>query len=119
MYFFDTQTLIEIIKGNKNYKKFKDCKLITGILNIGELYWILLKEYDKKTADYWCKSINFDLIDLNPDLVFGAIYFRFLNRNKKLSLINCIGYITALQYGFKFLTGDKEFEGMKRVKFVK
>ena len=118
MYFFDTYALVEIIKGSKSYEKFKDCALVTGMLNLGELYWILLREYDKKTADYWCKHINFDLIEINPELILKAVYFRFLNRKKKLSLIDCVGYITALQYGLKFLTGDK-FEGMKQVEFVK
>ena len=34
-------------------------------------------------------------------------------------MVDCIGYMTAKRLGVKFLTGDREFEGMDNVEFVK
>ena len=42
MYFFDTYAIIEIINGNKDYETFKNQKIVTSTLNIGELYWAFL-----------------------------------------------------------------------------
>ena len=38
---------------------------------------------------------------------------------RKLSMTDCIGYMMAKQWGIKFLTGDKEFEDMENVEYVK
>ena len=89
------------------------------MLNLGELYYIFLRNHSKKVADCWLKKIKFDLINITPDLIIKAVYFRWLNRKMKLSLIDCVGYVTTLQYGLKFLTGDKQFEGVEGVEFVK
>ena len=45
--------------------------------------------------------------------------FRFNNLKKDISMTDCIGYFLAKSLGIKFLTGDKEFENMKDVEFVK
>ena len=34
-------------------------------------------------------------------------------------MTDCIGYILAKNIGIKFLTGDKEFENLDNVEFVK
>ena len=48
-----------------------------------------------------------------------SIKFRKEQKKKDLSYTDCIGYIYAARNNMKFLTGDKEFEGMKNVEFVK
>ena len=45
-YFMDTYALIEITKGNKNYEKFIDMPLSTSVLNLYELYYILLRDFN-------------------------------------------------------------------------
>lgn len=44
---------------------------------------------------------------------------RFKNRAKNSSFIDCIGYILVKENGLIFLTGDKEFEGISGVEYVK
>lgn len=34
-------------------------------------------------------------------------------------MVDCIGYVYAKENGLRFVTGDKEFEGMENVEFVK
>jgi predicted nucleic acid-binding protein len=45
--------------------------------------------------------------------------FRKKNKKRNLSYADCIGYIYALKNNLIFLTGDKEFEDLKNVEFVK
>ena len=119
MYFFDTYAIIEIINGNNNYERFENELITTSALNIGELYYSLLREHGKKTAEYWTRRFNYDLIEIDVDSVIKAAKFRFVNKRKKFSYIDCIGYMLALNKNIKFLTGDKGFKDMENVEFVK
>jgi len=42
-----------------------------------------------------------------------------MNKNKNISITDCISYIQSKELGIKFLTGDNEFEYMENVEFVK
>ena len=118
-YFFDTYAIIEIIKENKHYEKFLDEELLTSILNVGELYYALLRDFGKKTAKQWQEKLKQTVLSPNLDDIVKAMEFRFKNRGKNLSFIDCVSYVMAKENKMKFLTGDKEFEGMDNVEFVK
>ena len=118
-FFLDTYAIIEMIKGNKNYEKYKTAGKITSMLNLLELYYALLKDYDEKTADfYFTIFLNFS-ITYSDKTIKNAAKFRLANKGKKLSYVDCLGYILALENEVQFLTGDKGFESMKYVEFVK
>ena len=119
MYFFDTYAIIEIIKENKNYASYKNEIIITSILNLGELYYSLLKSFNKKTADEWKSRLDKSLLLIDTDIIVEAMLFRHNNKNKNFSFIDCVGYILAEKNNLRFLTGDMEFEGMENVEFVK
>ena len=57
------------------------------------------------------------LIDIS--VIISAMLFRFKNRVKNFSFIDCFGYILEKENGLIFLTGDQEFEGIKGVEYVK
>ena len=118
-YFFDTYAIIEIIAKNENYEKYNEEDIVTSILNAGELYYSLLREKGEKTADFWHDELKQSSIMVDIEIVKKAMKFRFENKNKNLSFIDCVGYIIAKERNLKFLTGDKEFEGMENVEFVK
>ena len=118
-YFFDSYAIIEIIRGNENYLKFKDEELVTSILNLGEVYYYLLKEKDEKTADSWHRLLINSAMLVDSGIVVKAMKFRFENKSKKFSFVDCIGYMLAKEKGIKFLTGDKGFENFENVEFVK
>lgn len=119
LYFFDSYALFEIIKGNKNYIEYTNADLILSKLNIFELYYGLLRETDEKTAfSMLNKYYNF-IIDFDKEIIEQAAKFRFLYKKSKFSMADCIGYMIAKRLGVKFLTGDKEFESMPNVEFVK
>ena len=118
-YFFDTYAIIEIIEDNKNYEKYKEEEIVTSILNVGELYYALLKANDEKTADSWHEKLKQSAIMVDIEIVKKAMNFRFENKTKKFSFIDCVGYAIAKERGLRFLTGDEGFKGMGNVEFVK
>ena len=118
-YFFDTYALFEIIGSNENYLKFSDEEIVTSILNLGELYYGLLKSHNKKIALYWFNKFKNYATPISDESIRKAMDFKFENRKKSFSFIDCAGYATAKEHGLVFLTGDNEFKGMENVEFVK
>ena len=118
-YFFDSYAIIEIIRENENYLRFKDEEIITSILNLGEVYYYLLKDKDAGTADSWHYLLIKSAMLVDSDIVVKAMKFRFENKTKKFSFVDCVGYVIAKDKGLNFLTGDKGFENFENVEFVK
>ncbi len=118
-YFFDTYAIIEIIKENKSYEKYKDEEIITSVLNVGELFYILLREHGREKSDYWHEKLRSIAAQVDMETIIKAMDFRFMHRKKKLSLVDCVGYVMAKERGLKFLTGDEGFKDLENVEFVK
>ena len=119
VYFHDTYAIIKLIGGAESYGSFKHFKIITSVLNIGEVYAILLRNFGKNRADEWFKGRNFEIVEITPETITEATYFRYMNRKEDLSITDCVGYILSLKTNLKFLTGGKEFQNMENVEFVK
>ena len=117
-YFFDTYAIVEIIKENKDYEKYKEDEIVTSILNIGELYYVLLREKGEEVAEYWHKMLNQSAFLVDVETIIKAMKFRFENKAKKFSFIDCVGYVIAKDKDLRFLSGDKAFENLDNVEFV-
>ena len=118
-YFFDTYAIIELIKLNPNYDRFNGLKIVTSVMNLGELYNIFLKDKGRKAADELFEACNFEFLELSPKIMVESVRFRHENRKANISLADSVGYILALEHKLKFLTGDRQFENMPSVEFVK
>ena len=118
-YFSDSYAIIALAEGSPSYNKFQGIKIITSVLNIGEIFQIILRKHGKETTDNWFKNINFELLEITPDIIVDAIFFRHINKKKDLSLTDSVGYILSLKYKLKFLTGDIQFEHLQNVEFIK
>lgn len=116
-FFFDTYALIEIIKGNPNYKNYTNSKIITSVFNLAELNHILKKEMSKEKADNYTKDYSPFVVKVELIDIFNAMDFK--TKNHKLSIPDAIGYLIARRYGIKFLTGDGDFEYLDNVEFIK
>ena|SRR3989338_8812211 len=119
VFFFDSYAFFEIIKGNKNYEPYLNSNIITTKLNLFELYFGLLKEFNEEKAifslnNYYSFAADFD----KPDIEEAAKLKLKLNK-RNVSMTDCIGYAVASKLGIRFLTGDKEFENLSNVEFVK
>ena len=118
-YFFDSYAIIELLEGSQSYQPYQNFKIITSVLNVGEVYAIFLRNYDKKRADEWFKDCNFELLEIYSADIVNATYFRHINKKKNVSITDSVGYILSLKHSIKFLTGDKQFQELENVEFVK
>ena len=119
MYFFDTYAIIEIIKENKAYVKYSQEILTTSILNFGELYYALLRDFNEAIANEWRRKLEQSLMLVDADIIAKAMLFKQKHKSKNFSFIDCVGYTLAKENGLVFLTGDKEFEDLDNVEYVK
>ena len=118
-YFFDSYAIIEIFENSSSYEKYKECEVITCVLNIGEIYQIILRKKGKEDADNWFKNTNFKLLEITPEIIIEAVQFRHSNKKNDFSLQDAVGYNLSLRHNLKFLTGDRQFENLPNVEFVK
>jgi len=118
-YFFDTYTLIETLEGNPNYENFSEYTFITTTLNLSEFYYYLLRQNGENTADKTIKNLNFELVEISPEIAIKGAKFKHKYKKESLSYIDCIGYIVAFSNNLRFLTGDEKFKNKKNVEFVK
>jgi len=117
-YFFDSYAIIELLKENPAYAIFKEEKINITIFNLAEIYWHFLLE-NEETAESVYKKFRDSVTEIDDETIKDAMKFRKKHKNRDLSYTDCIGYIYAIKNNLIFLTGDKEFENIPNVKFVK
>lgn len=118
-YFLDTYAMIEIVKGNEKFKDFLKEEAFTSLYNLYEFYFALLRDFNEQIARKFFYQFKTRIIQIRDEHIFKASRFKLDNKKKSLSYVDCIGYIMSLEYKLKFLTGDKEFENLENVEFVK
>jgi predicted nucleic acid-binding protein len=119
-FFFDTYALYEIIIGNASYRKYDEgVSFVTSKLNLMELYYGLLRKYGKKVAGEYYDAFIPHAIEIDDDTIKAAMEFRLANIDKKMSYVDCIGYVSSRSNGLLFLTGDKAFKDLEGVEYVK
>ena len=119
-FFFDTYAFFEIINGNVNYEKYsKGVAIITTKLNLMELHYGLLLKYGGEKANFFYDEFVKFAVDITDEIIKEANEFKALMKKNKLSYVDCFGYVISKSKHIKFLTGDKEFEGLDNVEFVK
>jgi hypothetical protein len=117
-YFFDTYAIIELLMRNPSYEKYQDYPLITTVLNKIEVCWWALTHHDKNLSDILLKSLS-NASQLADDAIGDALIFRYQHKKRNISFANAIGYSFARKNNLIFLTGDKEFQDLPGVRFVK
>ncbi len=117
-FLFDTYAIMEIIEGNSNYNPYLDATIIINDFIFAELCYNLLKESKEKTEGYARKYAPY-ISPLEHEWIKEAMKFRLKWKDRKVSMTDCISYIMAKKLGIRFITGDKEFENMDNMEFVK
>jgi len=116
-YFFDSYAVFEMLEGNPNYEAYKKSLTILTKLNLFEIHYGILKEKGKEKAKELLEKFSGGVVDFNnEDIIFAS---DIKKENPKRSMTDCIGYAVSLRLKIKFLTGDKEFEDLDNVEFVK
>jgi len=117
-YVFDTYALMEIIEGSDSYSPYLDSSFIINNFIFAELCYNLFRDKDKNAKEHITKYAKY-INSVKPEWIEEAMEFRLKWKDRKVSITDCIGYIMAKNLGIKFLTGDKEFENMENVEFIK
>lgn len=115
---YDNYAIIEIIRGNKNYEKYLDKKIIINDFIFAELCYVLKRDKYPNPEKYIKRFAEF-IVHASPEVINIAMLFRFNNKKRRMSMTDCISYFMAKDLGIKFLTGDKEFKALDNVEFVK
>ncbi len=118
-YFFDTYAIIELIEGNPEYAKYLEEPATITIFNLAEIYWICINKLGESEAEKIYKEYREAVDEISDEILKEAIKFRKKQKRRDLSYTDCIGYVYALKNNLRFLTGDKQFENMENVEFVK
>lgn len=119
-FFFDSYALIEIYEKNIKYEKYAKANVVTTYFQVYEVYYSLVRNgYNEKEMDDFFEFLQSLCIELDFDWIPKSVEFRRENIKKDLSYADCLGYIISKKLGIKFLTGDKEFENLPNVEFVK
>ena len=118
-FFFDTYAFVEIIDGNEDYLSYKNAEIITTKMNMFELYHGFLKEKNEELGKKALEIYYSFVKDFDEEVIKEAAKLKFKLNKRDLSMTDCIGYAFARQLGIKFLTGDRQFQDMENVEFVK
>ena len=119
VYFFDAYAIIEILEENPAYEKYKDKKTTITIFNLVEIYWSCLDNFNEQELNKIYSAYKEAVVEIDDETLKEAIKFRKELKKKDLSYADAIGYIYAKRHNMKFLTGDKEFESLDNVEFVR
>ena len=86
-----------------------------------EIYYAILKDYGEAEAEKAYSAAGKYLVEFNEDDVKEAMRRRLQLRRKRLNLsyADALGYTVAIRLGARFLTGDKEFETLDNVEYLK
>lgn len=118
-YFFDTYAVIEILNANPNYQKYADKPAVITIFNLAEIYYSCLNNFSEDELEEIYLQYKQAVVDIDDETLKDAIKFRKEHKKKDISYTDAIGYIYAKEHGMKFLTGDKAFENISGVEYVK
>jgi len=107
--------------GHGTYKEYiEENDGVLTKLNLLEVFYRSLEEYDVKVATDLLTSFYKYLIDYDATDISGAMSLRLELKRKKLNIsyADALGYFLSRKMGIEFLTGDPAFESLKGVEFV-
>lgn len=119
--FLDTYALIEIDKGNINYKEYtiKPDEAMITVFHLIEVHFYYLKNFGEEEAAAVYNTVKPLVIPISDSIIHEANKFKLAHLKKRFSFADCIGYAAARKFNAKFITGDYLFKGMEGVEFVK
>lgn len=86
-----------------------------------EFYYRCLEDYGESVALSQMQNFSGIVLQHSRETMMEAMRLRLKLKKQKLnvSYVDAIGYQISLERGLKFVTGDKEFEKLENVEFVK
>ena len=118
--FLDTYALIEIHKGNVNFKKYVIVpnESMTTVFNLMEIHFYYLKNHGEKEAAAIYSAVKPLVVPVSDTIIRDANSFKLANLKKRFSFADCIGYSASRKFNARFVTGDYLFKGLEGVDFL-
>src|SRR3989344_2042200 len=91
-YFFDSYALIELIKGNLNYFRYKEQAVNITLFNLVEVAYSVFLDYGKDKAQEVYKKFREYVQDVDEETLFYALELKTMFKKCHLSYADCIGY---------------------------
>ena len=122
----DTYALLEwYVQDNPRYEPYfrPEVERHLTLLTLLEFYHLVYHRMGEEMAEglfghlrAYCR-----VQELSDEIIKGSAAFRsrMLRAGKKPSYADSVSYVTAKVVGARLLTGDREFEGMEDVEFVR
>lgn len=117
--FLDSYAIIEILKRNPAYARFAEATPVSTSANLIEVAYHLLEDFPKEKASEIINAMKIEILEIQESQIAKIAVFRKEHAKKRLSYIDCTGYALAREHAIVFVTGDRQFEGMPNVEFVK
>lgn len=122
----DTYALFEwYVQGNPAYEPYfqPGSEKHLTVLTLLEFYHQVYHRIGKDTAERFYDHLKAycKVEDLDDEIIKGSAAFRssMLGEGKQPSYADSVNYVTARIIGARLLTGDREFEDMEDVEFVR
>jgi predicted nucleic acid-binding protein len=119
-FFYDSYSVLAYLSDRPGYASYfeKNTGVLTR-LNLMEVHYAILRAHGARAAHevleaYSACEIDFSLVDIE-----ASMKLRYELRKLELSYADALGYHIAKKEGLKLLTGDKVFEGLPGVEFVR
>jgi len=119
-YFYDSYSVLAYLSDRPGYAAYfeKNTGVLTR-LNLMEVCYSILRAHGERAAHevleaYSSREIEFSLPDIE-----GAMKLRYELRNLELSYADALGYYISKKEGLKFLTGDRAFERLPGVEYIR
>ncbi len=121
-YYLDSYAIVELAKGNPNYRPYGEARGRTSTWNLLEAYYIFLQEGREELAELCFDNHRKNAVEFPDDVLKKAARLRLRQKGatgQRLSYVDALGYAYALEYGLRFLTGAAEFRGWPGVEWVR
>ncbi len=121
-YFYDSYAVMAYLSDNLAYRAyFEENDGVLTKLNLIEVSYRTMELHGEEAAEEVVTLFAKYVIDFGPADIVASTKLRMeLKRTgHNISYADALGYYLALKNKLKFLTGDREFEGLAGVEFIK
>jgi predicted nucleic acid-binding protein len=120
-FFYDSYAVLAFTSGRPAYKEyFEEHDGVLTKLNLLEVFYRSLEEYNFKTASDILESFSKYVVDFGLEDIKGSMRLRLelKHQGRDVSYADALGYFLSRRMGIKFLTGDRTFRGLSGVEYV-
>lgn len=122
LYFYDSYAVMAYLSDNPAYRVcFEENDGILTKLNLIEVAYRTMELHGEEAATQVVTLFAKYVIDFGPmDIVASTkLRLELKREGRNISYADALGYYLAIKNKLKFLTGDREFEGLDGVEFIK